>query len=89
MSFLCTIHLKKTDCSNNKQLYAVICEKNDVIGQNNIKLCDFIEKTISQLLELVEGLEPLFLGGYGHKWMVSEVTDSFFSWDVYIISKFV
>ena len=43
---------------------AVICEQNDIIGQNNVKLCDFIGKTISQLLE---GLEPLFLGGYGHK----------------------
>ena len=55
---------------------AVICEKKDIIGQSNVKLCDFIGKTISQLLE---GLEPFILGGYGHKWMVSEVTDSFFS----------
>ena len=69
-----------------KKINAVICEKNGIIGQNNVKLCDFIGKTISQLLE---GLEPLFLGGYCHKWMVSEVTESFFSWDVYIISKFV
>ena len=61
-------------------------EQNDVIFQNNVKLCDFIGKTVSQLLE---GLEPFFLGGYGHKLMVSEVTDSFVSWDVYIISKFV
>ena len=50
-------------------------KKKYVIGQDNVKLCDFIGKTIYQLLE---GLEPLFLGGYGHKWMVSEVTDSFF-----------
>ena len=50
-------------------------KKNDVIGPNNVQLCDFIGKTISQLLE---GVEPLFLGGYGHTWMVSEVTDSFF-----------
>ena len=63
MSFLCTIHLKRL-IAVKKKLNAVICEKNDVIGQNNVKLCDFIGKTISQV---VEGLEPLFLGGYCHK----------------------
>ena len=61
MSFLCTIHVKSSILT---KINAVICGKNDVIGQNNVKLCDFFGKTISQLLE---GLEPFFLGGYGHK----------------------
>ena len=43
-------------------------EKNDVIGENNVKLCDFIETSISRSRRV--RLEPLFLG-YGHKWMVS------------------
>ena len=88
MSLLCTIHLKKTDCSNKKSFNAVICEKNDVIGQNNVKLSDlkFIGKTISQLLE---GLEPLFFRGLWSQMNGSEVTDFLFSWDVYIISKCV
>ena len=63
MSLLCTIHLKRL-IAVLKKFNAVICEKNDAIGQNNVTLCDFIGKTISQLLE---GLEPLFLGSYGHK----------------------
>ena len=57
---------KKTDCSKKTPVDAVICEKNDVIGQNNVKLCDFIGKTISQLPEGLD-LEPLFLGGHCHK----------------------
>ena len=42
---------KKTDCSKKTFFNAVMCEKNDAIDQNNVKLCDFIGKTISQLLE--------------------------------------
>ena len=46
MSFLCTIHLKRLIAvKKHKNINAVICEKNDVIGQNNVKLCDFIGKT--------------------------------------------
>ena len=88
MSFVCAIHLQRLIAVKTyiyKKAVTIICGKNDIIGQNNVKLCDFIGKTISKLLE---GLEPLFLGGHGHKWMVSEVTDNFFSWDVHIISKF-
>ena len=64
MPFLCTIHLKRLIAVLRKNNTAVICEKNDVIGQKNVTLRDFIGKTITQLLE---GLERLFLGGYCHK----------------------
>ena len=64
MSFLCTRHVKRLIAVKKKKINAVICEKNDVIGQNYVNLCDFIGKTISQLLE---ELEPLFVGGYCHK----------------------
>ena len=49
MSFFCTIHLKRPIA---------------VKKHFHVNLCDFIGKTISQLLE---ELEPLFLGGYCHK----------------------
>ena len=39
MSFLCTIQLKR-HCIKTKFLNAVICEINDIIGQNNVKLCN-------------------------------------------------
>ena len=38
MSFLCTIHLKRLIAVKKKKCNAVICEKNEIIGQNNVKL---------------------------------------------------
>ena len=50
---------KKTDCNKKKKARkkkAVICGKN-VIGLNNVQLCDFIEKTVSQQLQDIAYLD--------------------------------
>ena len=67
---------KKTDCSKTNFFNAVIFEKNDITGQNNVTLRNIYRSSITEKVQQVQISSPFFYFMYLQ--LLCEATEEFF-----------